>query len=380
MKKLFQVSILLFVVTGVWAQGKKPIVASDLMQIATANQLQISPDGNKAVMVVTRKAVKNDNEYYYTRHLYLLDLAGTTEPTQLTFGDKNDGQPQWSPDGRQLAFVRTDGEKSQVWILPLSGGEAHAITKSEYGVGGPRWSPDGKKLLYSSNIPFYAIEGKTSWTYERPGRVQGDEPNFKLMKADEKKKTTTTPDGTVEEVRAWLAKNASESNPRVLNRQNIQGELNLQPDEEFTHLFIKMIGSDEKAVQLTKGFQDFQGAKWSMDGKNIICHSRLYKIHPDRERDSDLWIIDVDSKTAKEFLSWPGYSISNPSYSPDGKQILFVSQSTQNRHATQSQLASMTVGGKPQLLTASLDRDVNGAVWSADSKTIYFAYLNLLNS
>ena len=374
MKSLVRITILLLCISGAWAQNKKPIVAGDLMKIATTSQIQISPDGSKAVMVVNRKAVKNENEYYYTRHLYLLDLVGSTEPTQLTFGDKNDLQPQWSPDGKQLAFVRVDGEKSQIWLLPLSGGEAHAITKDDYGAGRPRWSPDGKRILYASNIPFYAIAGKTPWTYERPGRSQGDEPNFKSMKADEKKKTVTTPDGTLEEVRAWLAKNTSDGNPRVLNRQNLQAELILQPDEEFSHLFLKTVGSEDKAVQLTSGFQDFQGAEWSRDGKAIICHSRVYKIHPDRERDSDLWTIDVETNSAKEFLTWQGYSISNPTYSPDGTQILFYTQSTQNRHATQTQLAVVAAtGGSLQILTTALDRDVNGAVWSADSKTIYFA-------
>ena len=137
------------------------------------------------------------------------------------------------------------------------------------------------------------------------------------------KKITTTPDGTLEEVRSWLAKNASDANPRVLNRQDIQGELNLQPDEEFTHLFLKTIGSDDKAIQLTTGFQDFQNAEWSPDGKMIICHSRSDKVHPDRQQDNDLWMIDAETKMAKEFLTWPGYSLSNPSYSPDGTQLLF---------------------------------------------------------
>lgn len=372
--KSVRILLLVFVVIATNAQTKRPIVASDLMKVATASQIQISPDGSKAAMIVTRKTVKNDNEYYYTRHLYLLDLVGKTEFTQLTFGDKNDTQPQWSPDGKQLAFVRTDGEKSQVWLLPLSGGEAHAITKSEYGAGRPRWSPDGTKILYSSSIPFYGIEAKTPWSYERPGRQQGDEPNFKAMKTDEKKAITTTPDGTLEEVRSWLAKNTSDNNPRVLTRQDLQGELNLQPDEEFAHLFVKTIGSDDKAIQLTNGFQDFQNAEWSPDGKKIICDSKVYAVHPDRERDSDIWIIDVESKQAKQFLTWPGYTISTAQFSPDGTTVSFIASTTEGRFYAQSIIATATAAGtNPTLLTTSLDRDAGEAIWSADSKTIYFA-------
>ncbi len=364
--------LLIFFSTLAFAQ-KKPIVASDLLKIATTSQLQISPDGSKAIMVVNRKAIKNENEYYYTRQLYMTDLINPGEPVQLTFGDKNDGQPQWSPDGKQILFVRTDGEKSQLWILPLSGGEAHVITKAEYGTSNPRWSPDGKKILYSSSIPFSLIDSKTPWVYERPGRVQGDEPNFKAMKADERKKVVNSPDGSLEEVRAWLAKNTFESNPRVLIRQNLQGENNLQPEENFSHLFVHTVGSEEKDLQLTQGFQDYQSADWSPDGKTIICDSRVYKIHPDRERESDLWKIDVATKTAKEFLTWSGYSVSNPSYSTDGVTISFYATPIENHHASQNQLAVVaSAGSKPTILTAAFDRDISEHAWSADSKTIYF--------
>lgn len=373
MKTICRLLLLVLISFGTQAQSKKPIVASDLMKIATTSQLQLSPDGTKAVMVVNRKGVKNDNEYYYTRHLYMVDVSGTTPPLQLTFGDRNDTQPEWSPDGKQIAFVRADGEKSQIWVLPLTGGEAHAITKAENGAVAPRWSPDGKKILYTSSIPFYTIEGNTPWNYERPGRKQGDEPNFKKMKADEKKKMQTAPDGTLDEIRAWLARNASESNPRVLNRQNLQGELNLQPDETFAHLFLIASNGEGTATQLTSGYQDFDDAEWSPDGKRILCTSRVYKIHPDRERDSDLWMIDVEKKTASEFLTWKDYSISTGVFSPDGTQIAFSATNIVNRHATQNQLAVISAtGGQPQIITASLDRDAGGTVWSADSKTVYF--------
>ncbi|HMJ69449.1 MAG TPA: S9 family peptidase [Cyclobacteriaceae bacterium] len=365
--------VLFFLVTICFAQTKKGIVASDLMKIATTNNIQISPDGTKAALVVNRKAVKNENEYYYTRHLYVLDLTGKEEPRQLTFGDRTDLSPQWSPDGKQIAFVRTDGDKSQIWLLPIGGGEAHVLTKAEFGAGNARWSPDGKMILYTSSIPASSIEGKTSWNYERPGRAVGDEPNFKGMKSDEKKKVTNSPDGSLAEVRAWLAKNASDNNPRVLYRQDIQGEQNLQPDESFTHLFIKTL-DDEKAVQLTNGMQDFNSPEWSPDGKTIICDSRVYEIHPDRETDSDIWTIDVATKAAKQLIKWPDYSLSGAIYSPDGTMITFTANTTKGRFYSQNMIATATASGeKPTIITQSLDRDAGNSVWSADSKTIYFA-------
>lgn len=372
MKRLLYLVALLFPLL-LLGQAKKPIVASDLMKIATANQIDVSADGSKAVMVVTRKAVKNENEYYYTRHLYLADLSGKQEFRQLTFGDKNDSQPAFSPDGKQLAFVRTDGEKSQVWILPLTGGEAYPLTKSEHGASNPAWSPDGKRILFTSAIPTYATEGTLTWKDERPGRTPGDEPNYKNLKPEERKKIKNSPDGTLEEVRAWLAKNASESNPKVITRQDFQGELILQPLRSFTHIFIQEASIDSKAEQLTSGFQDFQAPSWSPDGKKIICRSRVYTVHPDREQDGDLWVIDVATKEAAEFLRWESYSLGNPEYSPDGSLIVFNATRVQNRHAPQPQLAVVAAaGGSPTLLTPSLDRDAGSARWSADSKTIYF--------
>lgn len=351
---------------------KKPIVASDLMKLTTTNGIQISPDGSKAVVLVNRKAVKNENDYYYTRNLYLLDLVGKDEPRQLTFGDRSDGQPTWSPDGKHIAFVRADGDKPQIFILPIRGGEAWALTKAEYGASSPSWSPDGKKILYASSIAAYNIDGKSTWTYERPGRTPGDEPNFKGMKADEKKKVTNSPDGNLTEVRAWLAKNASESNPRVLYRQNLQGELNLQPDESFSHLFVKTL-DNEQAVQITSGIQNFNGGEWSPDGKTIVTASKVYEEHPDRNADTEIWAIDVASKSAKVILKWKDYSVSDPQYSPDGTMISFSISTTDRRAYAQSMIATATATGeKPTIVTQSLDRDAGSTLWSADSKTIYF--------
>src|SRR5215213_6664001 len=82
-------------------ENMRTVVTSDLMNIASTNALSISPDGNQAVTVVIRKSTKNNNtEYYYTQHLYLLDLKSDKKPAQLNFCDRNDRQPEWSPDGK----------------------------------------------------------------------------------------------------------------------------------------------------------------------------------------------------------------------------------------------------------------------------------------
>ena len=374
MKKSYSAFLFLSLVSLVAAaQTRGPVTVTDLMKITTISQMTISPDGTRAAGVVTRKAIRNENDYYYTRHIWLLDLTGRSEPVQLTHGDRNDSNPQWSPDGRHLAFNRTDNDKSQIWILPLTGGEAWVLTRAEFGAQRPRWSPDGRSILYQSQVPRHAISDAITWNYERPGRKPGDEPNFKAMKADEKKKVVAKADGTLEEARAWLAKNAAEGNPRVLNRLDLQGELGLQPDETFTHLFLQPLSPDEKPVLLAGGVRDHSGAEWMPDGARILCASKKYSVHPDVEEDNDLWVIDVKTKEAREFLHWDGYDIGGPSCSPDGTSIVFRARPTDNRHATPMRLAVVpAAGGTPMLLATELDRDAGNTAWSSDSKTIYF--------
>ncbi len=373
MKTLIKTLVLLLILPlGSIAQnGNKPIVTSDVLKLTTANQIQISPDGTKAVMVVTRKAVKKDKEYYYTRHLYMSNLAGG-DPIQLTFGDRNDGQPSWSPDSKHIAFVRKDGEASQIWILPLNGGEAYPLTKLKTGASQPVWSPDGMKILFSSSIPHYDIAGSPGWKNERPGRSYNDEPNWLGMKEEEKKNVKTSPDGSIDEIKAWLAKNASEKNPRVINRLQFQGEQGLQPEQRFSHLFVVSVPSKEEK-QITKGFQSFSQASWSPDGSKIICTSELPTVEPDANRKSSIWIMNADGTDLKEFLSFKEYPALGAMYSPDGKSILFRSRSGESFLRGQFEVGVMSsAGANPKILTEDFDRDVSSPTWSQDGKTIYF--------
>jgi dipeptidyl aminopeptidase/acylaminoacyl peptidase len=352
----------------------KSVVTTDLMNIATASALNISPDGRQAVGVVTRKATRNNGtEYYYTSHLYLLDLVSSAEPLPLTFGDRNDSQPEWSPDGKKIAFIRTSGDAAQIWILPMTGGEAFPLTKVKYGASSPKWSPDGRAILFTSAIPFHAVEGDVPWNFERPGRQHRDEPAWRLLKDEEKKGVKSSPDGSIEEVRAWLAKNASDKNPRVLTRLQFQGELDLDVEERFSHLFVISSTSGSEAKQLTSGYQSFSNPAWSPDGTTIICSSEKLTIAPDYNRTSSLWTLNPDGKNLKEFLKITDKPLGNPSFSPDGKSILFSMATGEGFLARQNDIGTVgNQGGVPVNLTKDFDRDVQSFVWSTDGKTIYF--------
>ena len=100
-------ALLMFSVMGVPSQeGAEPILASDLLKLKTMSQIDVSPDGTKAVFVLTSMGKDDGDKYRYFRHLWMIDLDDPSTPVQLTYGDRNDGSPTWSPDGTKTAFVR----------------------------------------------------------------------------------------------------------------------------------------------------------------------------------------------------------------------------------------------------------------------------------
>jgi dipeptidyl aminopeptidase/acylaminoacyl peptidase len=393
------------------AEEKKPIVTSDVLKIKTMGQIDISPDGKCVVFVVTSMDKTEKEEYRYNSHLWMLDLEKLTLPHQLTFGERSDSSPVWAPDSTRIAFVRTHEGRPQIWILSMQGGEAYRVTSSEFGAFAPQWSPDGKKLLFSASVPEWASESGPTWSYERPGRAWGDAPNWQKIELDEKKKARekpsatekkndtekindrveskeltseqakktegepikADPDGTSEEIRAWLAKNASKGDPKVITRTDFQGELQLQQGINFLHLFVCPAEADAQATQLTKGMQSFFGADWSPDGRSIVCSSLKYKNHPDRTIDGDIWILKADGSEARLLLDWEGYMVYFPIFSPDGKTLLFMAADQNDYVYAMRQLATMDLTTKePRPLTFAFDRSVSNYYWSADGRFVYF--------
>jgi dipeptidyl aminopeptidase/acylaminoacyl peptidase len=134
------------------AAEKRGITEKDLFDFVWIGDPQVSPDGARVAFV---RVSVNEKKLGYDTSIWTVATDGNEQPHRLTNGN-HDGSPRWSPDGKFLAFVRAtekDGkpEPPQLAMLPMNGGDAWTFTDLPKGAGGLRWSPDGKAIAFTSS-------------------------------------------------------------------------------------------------------------------------------------------------------------------------------------------------------------------------------------
>jgi dipeptidyl aminopeptidase/acylaminoacyl peptidase len=354
-----------------FAQQSK-ITVTDLTKIKTVESFSASADGQR--VVYTLKTIEptpgKTFEYDYLTHTYLLNMQSPTQALALTRGSESASQAVISPDGSMVAFVRKADDKSQIFIMPVAGGEAWQLTSHKYGASSPQFSPDGKRILFSSSIGFSELltdsvlnpsQSTPAWSFEKPGFKTND-----FLKED--KKIKANPDGSIEEIRAFLAKDVIDKKAKVINRLNFQGEASVEPDMKFSHIFEIEIKENAKPKAITIGFKSFNGAVYNTNGTELYALTdKDADQHPDREQETAVININLKSGTQKVILAQEGKSFGRIRLSPNGTQIALV-MTTPNLLSF-GQLVLVNATGS-NLKTVNFDRVPNNLEWAKDSKSI----------
>ena len=356
--------------------GKEPVKVTDMLKIKSISGVNLSKDGSKAVFTVTSIEPEGDSklEHKYVSQLWIGGTEGDTKPKQLTTAKESSSQAVFSPDGKQLVFVRAVDGRSQLFLLSLEGGEALQLTKFKYGVGNPKWSPDGKQILFSANIPFKELlkdsllnPGKEwpKWPMEKPGFKNNEQLKQATAKAD--------PDGSIEEVRAYLENNSNDKKAKVFTKLNFLDEMDTNPDMGFTHFFLIEAKPDAKPTAITKGFYRYNYAEFTPDGKQLILAGNMDSTqHPDRALEGEIFIVNTDGSNLKRILGEKDRNYNSPRLSPSGKWLAFQYGNTS--FVSVPALAIMPLNGSAKdALEIPFDRNKGNITWSDDEQYLYFS-------
>lgn len=356
---------------------KRNITDKDLFNFLWAGDPQISPDGERVAFV--RVSVNEKKDGYNTAIWTVSSASGETH--QLTTGPR-DSSPRWSPDGKYLAFVRVtekDGKPDvpQLFMLPLAGGDSFQFTSIARGASQPQWSPDGKTIAFGNDANAEDLSKQKE----------------EATKSSSAPQAAATPSPTA----VNKADDKRDSDVRVITqavyRFNGAGYLDAKHPQHIWTVAAPR-NADEKVTpkQLTKGRYSEDHVTWARDGSQLYFASdRVDEPYYELEK-TDIYSVSIAGGPPVRLTSFD-MGAGAFALSPNGKQIAFVgSVGKPVTSYTQPDLwvIDIAANAKPRNLTGNFDYDVGSGVggdnappragggsppvWTADGRGIVTVY------
>jgi dipeptidyl aminopeptidase/acylaminoacyl peptidase len=329
MHLLLAVMLLAASAAPAFAAGRAMTI-DDLLAVKSVSDPQVSPDGKLVVYVMSeldRSTEKSNSD------LYLIPVAGG-EPKRLTTSTGADNHPRWSPDGKTISFVSTRSGSAQVWLLPVDGGEARQLTKLPVDVSDPIWSPVAEHIAFSAKV--------------YPGKTPEETAEVDEKKDKEKSKVKIYDKLMVRHWTEW-------------------------DDGKRSHLFVVEVATG-KAKDLTPKLKvntppaPFGGSSdyaFAPNGKELA-----FTAEPSKDAawstNTDIWIVSVAGNEPQNLTEDNPGADAQPAYSPDGDYLAYVSQARAGFEADKWTLKLRDRSdGETSEITANIDRSVQSFAWGS---------------
>ena len=347
---------------------------ADILRLRSVGAVEFSPDGARIAYTI----VRNDGPLRPVSQLWILTIADR-KSICLSEGNESSGNPEWSPDGKWIAYTGHIGDKSGLIVAHSDGSGKKYLGKLD-GTNAPlpttgrdiAWSPDSKKIAFVSAQPGPETADATGdpivitrYLY-KPTASEGNShfnDNKRLhiftveVSSGESKQLTN---GTHYE-------HSVDWSP---DGKQIAFVSNREPNEDqffnYDLLTLDSVTGEMKRLTATENAE--YRPRWSRDGKTIAYEATkrgLTDLETTME-DTHVWLIDADGKNRRELATIDNRQ-GPPGWSDDGRSVLFTVQDRGN-----VRLYRLPVSGGAPVAVVN-DRGTVGA-WSVHGNQIAYAF------
>ncbi|MBE7214604.1 S9 family peptidase [Shewanella benthica] len=324
------------------ASSPQPFKVQDLVKINKLHSSTLSNDGNSIVFGIK----KFDAKGKASSDLYIQDLTLMgSKPKQLTFAAGTEHSAVFSADDQSVYFLASRNGSSQVYNLPLTGGEARQVSDLPLDVEGFKLSQDGKQVVLNMRVF----------------------PDCQDLQCSEDK---------------FTAEAERKSNGREYKQLMIR-HWDTWSDNSRSHLFVAQLNGDKitTAVDVTAGldtetppkpFSGMEEVTFTPDGKYVVYSAKAPSTDQAWITNYDLWQVPVTGGDAVNLTESNKAWDAHPTYSADGRYLAYLAMKKPGFEADRYRIMLRDiVTGQEKEVAPLWDRSASSLTFGKDNRTLY---------